>query len=340
MHQMDADFIPIEIGSLVTGTMTGFDLYIDRKSGSKVLYRGGSIPIEADVFRRLRENENEVLYINHEDWDKYQLYLEANLQSIVSDESVPVERRCQIVYTTATHIMQQVFEDDRTAESVKRAEHIISPTVSMILSGEEALRNMIHLTSHDYYTYTHSVNVCVFATALATKVCPDMLIDQIERLGQGFLLHDIGKSKIAPEIINKDGPLTAEEWKIMRQHPELGHDVISEAEAMTEEVAVIVLQHHERFDGTGYPDGLIGSAIPLPARILTVADVFDALTSSRPWREAMTVSDALALMEQGAGSQFDPEVLNPFLQLVRQYGQAFPEMALTEACVSQASPMA
>ena len=315
MHQMDADFIPIEIGSLVTGTMTGFDLYIDRKSGSKVLYRGGSIPIEADVFRRLRENENEVLYINHEDWDKYQLYLEANLQSIVSDESVPVERRCQIVYTTATHIMQQVFEDDRTAESVKRAEHIISPTVSMILSGEEALRNMIHLTSHDYYTYTHSVNVCVFATALATKVCPDMLIDQIERLGQGFLLHDIGKSKIAPEIINKDGPLTAEEWKIMRQHPELGHDVISEAEAMTEEVAVIVLQHHERFDGGGYPGRLKGDEIHVWSKICCIADCFDALTTRRSYRMPSTSYEALQTMQREMSGNFDADFFQAFVEI-------------------------
>ncbi len=312
---MPDNFIPIEISSLVTNTMTGFDLYIERKSGSKVLYRGGETIIDADVLSRLHENRNDILYVSENDWSKYQEYLGNNLEHIAADESVPVERRCQIVYTTSTHIMEQVFEHPRTAEAVKQAQKLIAPTVSMILSGEEAMRNMIQLTSHDYYTYTHSVNVCVFGVSLTTKLFPDLSIEQMERIGGGLLLHDIGKRKIPAEIIRKNGPLTGDEWKIMRQHPEFGIEALAEGGVTHEEAQVITVQHHERFDGGGYPYRLKGDEIHVWAKICCIADCFDALTTTRSYREPSTSFEALRIMKEEMIYNFDREFFQRYVEL-------------------------
>lgn len=312
---MPEGYIPIELESLVVDTPLGFNLFMERKSGTMVLYRNSETAFDEAVLRRLRDNRNDVLYVNEDQWENYQEYLQSNLAAIVADESVPIAKRCQMVYTTSTQIMQKVFEEERTAEAVKKARHVITPTVSMILSGDDAIRNMISLTSHDYYTYTHSVNVCVFSVSLTTKLFPDLSVEEFERLGSGFLLHDIGKREVAREIINKDGPLTAEEWNEMRRHPELGHKALQDTEASTEEGSVIVLQHHERYDGTGYPNKLQGDDIHVWAKICCISDAFDALTTQRSYRQPASSFEALQLMQKEMVQNFDQEFFREFVTL-------------------------
>lgn len=132
-------------------------------------------------------------------------------------------------------------------------------------------------------------------------------------------LHDVGKLGIPDVILNKPGPLEPHEMELIRSHARIGYDILkSSTREMLKTAAIIALEHHERFDGTGYPDGLIGRRIPMAARMISVADVWDALTSDRPWREAYEFDDAYAMMKEGAGTQFDPQVLTPFLTSLRK----------------------
>jgi putative nucleotidyltransferase with HDIG domain len=169
------------------------------------------------------------------------------------------------------------------------------------------------IESKDAYTLGHCQRVADLACAMATDLGFDETTLFWFRVGA--LLHDVGKIVVPVDILNKDGPLTPEERAIMERHPVAGVELLRDVE-FPWDVLPMVRGHHERWDGHGYPDGLAGEAIPLPARILCVADVYDALTSQRPYRGAFASADALRLMQANTGRQFDPDVLDRFLKLL------------------------
>lgn len=313
---MPKKFFPLDLRRIIRGTETAFDLYIKQdKTGKMVLYRSKGLPFTEEVAATLRENRHEILYVLKEQKPHFETYMERNLLLLAQDESLPLQRRSEIVYDTSTRIMQAVFEEPRASEAIRRSQHIIAPTVSIILQGEEATRNLIALTSHDYYTYTHSLNVCIFSVALAEKIFHGEETENLQRLGSGFLLHDIGKRKIPLEVINKNGPLTPREWEIMRRHPQFSHDILSETGYLTSEAAIIALQHHERHDGSGYPNGKRGDEIHIYAKICSIADAFDAMTTKRSYRDPSTSFQALRIMQEEMSGNFDRDFFATFVSL-------------------------
>jgi HD-GYP domain-containing protein (c-di-GMP phosphodiesterase class II) len=160
-------------------------------------------------------------------------------------------------------------------------------------------------------------------TDLALKIGELLGLDQreLDALSRGGLLHDAGKIGVPVAILDKPGKLTDEEYNIVKRHPGTGARILEPITAYAE-VVPIVLQHHERFDGKGYPDGLGGEAICLGARILAVADVFDALVSDRPYREGLDRKRAIELIKQETGWQFDPRVVEAFLEVMAQEEKA------------------
>ncbi|MEE9221674.1 MAG: HD-GYP domain-containing protein, partial [candidate division NC10 bacterium] len=140
---------------------------------------------------------------------------------------------------------------------------------------------------------------------------------ELDILHRGGLLHDIGKIGIPAAVLDKPGKLTDEEFLLMREHPRKGARILEPIAAYAE-VVPIVLQHHEWFDGSGYPDGLAGEDLSLGGRIFAVADVFDALSSNRPYRVGLDRAEAVERIKQGTGHQFDPKVVEAFLEVMVQ----------------------
>lgn len=170
------------------------------------------------------------------------------------------------------------------------------------------------LEARDPYTSGHSLRVCHYALNLADKIgCDARTRKQIEIAAK---LHDIGKLGIPEGILNKSGPLTREETRIVREHPELGERILSPI-IRSKAILGAIRWHHERYDGGGYPDGLSGDEISWAARVISIADCYDALTSSRAYRDALPRAEALSLVQRGAGSQFDPELTPRFVELMR-----------------------
>ena len=170
------------------------------------------------------------------------------------------------------------------------------------------------LEAKDKYTSGHSQRVAEISVAIARDLgLPQDSINKIELAGQ---VHDIGKIGVRESILHKLGKLSAEEFQHIKYHCEVGGRILTPI-VKDEEILKIVRHHHERYDGKGYPDGLFGEAIPLGARILAVADSYDAMTSERPYRRAMSAETACAEIEYGKGTQFDPEVADVFLRAQR-----------------------
>jgi HD-GYP domain-containing protein (c-di-GMP phosphodiesterase class II) len=169
----------------------------------------------------------------------------------------------------------------------------------------------------DPYTHGHSERVTEYALLIADAMCLEEREKQ--KLKYAATLHDIGKIGIAGRVLNKPSDLTSEEYTHVKTHPILGESIVEPVEFL-QGPRPIILHHHERYDGTGYPQGLKGSRIPLCARILSVADAFEAMRSDRPYRRALPLHKAIEELRHNAGSQFDPEVISVFLEIIEDYG--------------------
>lgn len=163
----------------------------------------------------------------------------------------------------------------------------------------------------DTYTHAHTHAVRYYALAIGREM--DLSPGQLHTLGQAASLHDIGKIAVPDAILLKPARLTPEEFRLVQKHPVVGEEILAPLGFLTKALPLI-RHHHERWDGKGYPDGLAADAIPLGARILIVADSFEAMTSRRPYRPKMKVDEALAEIERHKGTQFDPQVADIFIR--------------------------
>ncbi len=187
----------------------------------------------------------------------------------------------------------------------------------------QAMRALVSaIDKKDNYTCGHSERVGFFARMVGARLgLPPATLDQLEWAG---LLHDVGKIGITENVLNKAGRLTDEEFTYIKQHPRMGYEILEPLQNFAD-VRRGVLHHHENMDGSGYPDGLAGEAIPLFARIIHVVDVFDALSSRRSYRDALSIERAVRVIRQEAGTKLDPKIAAEFLDFLAEFERAEPE---------------
>lgn len=253
------------------------------------------------------------------------------LEPLVSDET-----RLQ-----ATRAVASAYEEAKRSLSAgqplsKAMVESLSAVVERILrdiqeSGSTALV-LADLSAADSYTFQHSIDVAALGLLIGSRLFSEQgwrdhrgerqfarRDERLERLGMGLLLHDIGKLAVPPETLHKPGPLTPSEWEIMRTHPRAGVELIRDSSVWCPLVQAIVLRHHERWDGSGYPDGKRGEEIHEMARIAAVADVYDAITSERVYAPAAAAHEGVRAILSGSGTLFDPMVTGVFARLVAPF---------------------
>ena len=189
--------------------------------------------------------------------------------------------------------------------------------VDEILNNHHAVINIIDLRTFDDYTYCHSLNVTVLSVVLATALGLDK--GTVYELAIGALIHDTGKMFVEKNILNKPGKLTSEEFEAIKKHSVLGYQYLCGNPNIPKDSRLAILHHHEQYNGNGYPDGLSNENIHLFGRIISVADVYDALTSDRPYRKAMLPSDAIEYIMAGYNTMFDPTVVKTLTKKVAPY---------------------
>lgn len=208
---------------------------------------------------------------------------------------------------------------NQAAVAVQNA-RLYSDLNTLLLDSIQALADAVE--ARDVYTAGHSVNIATYCSAIGEEL--GLSSAELKSLYFGALLHDIGKIGISDTILRKPSVLTGQEYEAMKEHSAIGAR-IAERIGLLNDVVPIIYHHQERFDGTGYPDGLAGDEIPLSARILTVADAFGAMISARPYRPALSYRQALQELRAGVGTQFDPLVVDTFLKVLPQVLGVAPE---------------
>lgn len=248
------------------------------------------------------------------------------LKSVCQGSGKNLEEKATVIKDTAIKYLDNLFNPTREfttevlGESIQGCRDVVSNMVDLIHTCDiDALREMIgKLSFHDFYTYDHSINVSMYSILLFQYLNPNASKTQVIEAGLGGLLHDLGKIKIPTHIINKSGKLTDDEFTQIKNHPGFGRDLMmSEGLALPQGVDAAnlrrtIFEHHENFNGTGYPSKIAGENIHIYARITAIADFFDAITTKRSYHEPLSIKDALALMAKSTGAKLDPRLFDAF----------------------------
>jgi len=240
------------------------------------------------------------------------LYVEDEIGKLeyFSEEAVYTE-----TFQTIKNVMESVREGGRIDLPVLK--DTVDSIVQKILNDDNVFMKLTGIRDIDNYTYLHSVVVCIYSMIAGKSM--NLPEEKIRQLGLGSILHDIGKCKIPLNILNKPSRLTKSEYEIIQRHTNYGYEIVSKTPDINPDVANIALYHHEHWDGTGYPTGKAGNNIDLLARIVAVADVYDALTANRVYRKRFMPHEAAEYIIAHSAQHFDPEVLKVFLDNIAIY---------------------
>ena len=239
-------------------------------------------------------------------------------------ETAPVSTREELaraakICAQAKRAVTSMFQEARMGKAVDpgNARKLVEEISDSVTRNPGALISLARLKTADDYTYMHSVAVCALMIALGRQLKVDE--DLIRKLGIAGLLHDLGKAMMPMEVLNKPGKLTDEEFRIMKSHPEEGYRLLQESSGVDEITFDVVLHHHEKTDGSGYPKGLKDSEISLYAKMGAVCDVYDAITSNRPYKAGWDPAESLRKMAEWANGHFDPVVFQAFVKSLGIY---------------------
>jgi len=266
----------------------------------------------------------------------FQLYVHesqrfAYLSGVVKSKSIDSITKTDVVKSTAIVYLDKIFDKDKEfttellSEAVQDCKQAVAGMLEVIKDKNISdIKSLISsLSFHDFYTYDHSINVSMYCIALYKAIKPNAPQEEIILVGLGGMLHDIGKVKINTHIINKPDKLDDDEFRMIKNHPKYGYDLLTENNCTTcsefdlNILKRVVFEHHENYNGTGYPSKLEGNDIHLFARIVAIADFFDAITTKRSYHEVLNTEDALNVMAKTVGKKIDPDLFEAFCKSVR-----------------------
>jgi putative nucleotidyltransferase with HDIG domain len=200
---------------------------------------------------------------------------------------------------------------------VKPVRDSVCKMIDELMNVKDTMVNLQDLKSTDQYTFSHSVNVCVLS--LITGISMNYDEEKLRELGIGAMLHDVGKTRIPNEILNKPDSLTTEEFEIIKKHTSYGYELLKKSKMLSTYASYIALTHHERYDGEGYPLGLRGEEIHEFSRIVSIADVYDAITSDRVYKRRVNVNEAVEYLIGMGDHQFDYNIVRNFIEHITIY---------------------
>ena len=321
MHTLAPDFAFrefIPICALTLGSSEGLDvdvyLKVDAHSKPK-LFCSRNLIVEPGQLQELVEAGVTKLYIESDSYQTYQSYLRSNWKSLLNAERATESNRIAVMTEVVRAVLSEQFGSQDTSLIVDTCCELGSSIVNILQQLPMLVTGLYDVMYHDYATFTHSSNVASYIAILAREL--GFSGDELQQIVVGALLHDMGKLEIPDRILAKPGRLDEFEFRQVQLHPGLGlRRLVNEQSRLTYGQLMIVYQHHEKLNGSGYPVGLPSEEIHPWAKICAVVDIFEALTSQRPYRKPMTHATALAMLEKMARTELDEEIVKCWHTLV------------------------
>jgi len=286
---VEALYCRFPVDRLLDNSVTDFDLFAEVGS-HVILYSGSGYKWMRSELSNLLNQGYHFLWIRPEDREKAAMYEKMARLPHISRDFKPEDRLVSIQDIGAT-FTRYLYEGEITAAAVAKASELASNIVDCIEEDPGCIRAISGLADHDLYTYLHSIRVAAYSTAIAYQMGQQNR-DALKIIALGAIFHDVGKSSVPMQIINKSGPLLDSEWMAMKAHPTEGLKKINDSD-LHHVSREIIIHHHERLNGSGYPHGLTADSLMEEVQIATLADVFDALTSSRSYQNKRSRFEAL-----------------------------------------------
>ncbi len=308
------EYTAITKNAIIENTEIGFNLFLRTDVNGQykyILFCCADEQFTPESKEQLLSRRAQKLYIATEDIDKYLRYQERNLKHIIEDSSKSSLEKSGALYQVAKNLISDLFENLGSGQNFERASAWVNNTVRHIIQNVNTFSSLLEVVSHDYHTYTHSVNVSVIGLLFGRYL--SLNTEELNSLGTGLLFHDIGKVKLPSEIINKRGNLTKEEYEVINRHPKEGLGLLEHRESIESTSLKVVIQHHENDDGSGYPYGIGGGDIHVFGQISRIVDVYDAMTSKRSYADAKRPFAVLAEMKDKMSHCFDKELFIEFV---------------------------
>lgn len=323
----DRSFFSISYDLIIHNTPLTYDLYVnsstlkDKSKFIRLFPLGQALDVQdiSDIKKKYHQ-----LYVPEEQRRAY-------MRSLAGAEEIDDSEAVTFIKDTAIQYLHKIFDDDKEfstevlSETIQGCRDAVESMIDVLDDYNiDSLRGLIgSLSGHDFYTYDHSINVSMYCITILRALKKDATRTELMHAGLGGLLHDLGKIKIPTHILNNPSGLSDEEYETIKLHPKYGIDLLMDGSCDVEEdidlqtIGRIIKEHHENWDGTGYPDKLKESEIHLLARVCAIADFFDAVTTKRSYNKVLPVSQAIDIMDKTSGKKLDPKVFKLFAAHVK-----------------------
>ncbi|MCP4592889.1 MAG: HD domain-containing protein [bacterium] len=315
-----AGYLPVCLSSVPSAALAGIPLHLRSELSNDgagfVLHRDDRAGFTEKDRRRLLEDGIDFVYIRISDQRRFREQNEAQLEEFVADPSRTVQDKAALLHGTCNELLNELMTDPEVVITSPRLKAIASATAALVLDNPDAFCHMFCASRHDFYTATHMVNTGAWMVPLAYQLgYHDSR--ELAVICQAGMMHDIGKIHVPGEVLNKTDQLTDADWELIRAHPVSGSDYVTSFDNVDPLVATVARQHHERLDGSGYPDGLSAAHIHDVSKMCAVVDSFDAMTAFRPFKnQTMSVAQALAIIREESPEKYESRVMEAWLNLV------------------------
>jgi putative nucleotidyltransferase with HDIG domain len=293
-------FFKIRVGTLIPDSPTTFDLFI-HLHGRHVLYLRAGDNLTREKISKL--DRADVFFVPEEQRQAYKSFIFQRL----NDASGSPQEKALILRESSITLAEEIFEQPDVARALDDSKELIHQFIKFMDYEPEGMAYLISLSSHDFYTYNHSLDVGIYSLGLGAAV--GYSGEDLAELGRGALFHDIGKRNVDVDIICKKGALNDVEWAQMQKHPQFGLRILTDYNC-SEAMKACCFEHHESFLGNGYPQQLSGPEIHPMARIVAITDTYDALTTKRSYNQPMSPADALEFMKTKLAGKYDTDMLD------------------------------
>ncbi len=305
---MNLDYFNIRVGCLRPDISLPFDLYV-RIQNRYVHYLRAGNSLKPEKIAKLGDSDR--LYVPNSQRRSFKDFIHTQLE----DSTLQALEKAEILRESSLALVEEIYENPDVGKALEDSKKIIHEFVKFMEQEPQGMDHLISLSTHDFYTYNHSLDVGVYALGLGRLA--GYSSEELEELGRGALFHDVGKKWVDVDIICKKGALDDVEWAQMKKHPEFGLQILAEHD-VSEAIKACCFEHHESFLGNGYPQELPGDEIHHMARIIAITDTYDAMTTQRSYNQPMTPNDAIEFMTTKLKDRYDPELLRILREVMFQ----------------------
>lgn len=310
---MDSErYFKIRVSTILPQRPTTFDVFI-MINGRHVHYLRPGESLKAEKIKHL--DRADIFFVPENQRPLYKRYV----FDCLNGSEVEPQLKAQILRESSLTLAEEIFEQPDVEQALNDSRELITNFIDFMEAEPEGMAHLISLSSHDFYTYNHSLDVGIYSLGLGKVV--GYVKEDLHELGRGALFHDIGKRNVAVDIICKNGPLDDVEWAQMQKHPQFGLKILTDY-ACSEAMKACCFEHHESFLGNGYPQQLTGPEIHPMARIVAITDTYDALTTKRSYNQPMSPFDAVEFMSTKLAGKYDPDLLKAMNSVLFKMRQA------------------